>query len=276
MLKPILLKTLLSAVVFLICFVLYVRFLESTTVFLPSKEILANPQSVGLTYEDVFFRTKDNVPLHGWLVKAPDAVATMIFLHGNAGNVGDRLGKLMVLHKMGVNVFLVDYRGYGLSQGNPTERGMYLDAIAAYDYLKNRKDLDGSRLIAYGVSLGGCAAVDLATKRDVAALIVDSTFTNAADMSKKILPFVPSFLLSIKLDNAAKIVRVDVPKLFIHSEDDETVPYAFGKELYSTAAAPKSFLKISGTHNDGHVSSQRIFVDGMWNFLSTNGFLNQS
>ncbi len=275
MLKPILMKVLFTAVVCLIGFVLYVRFLERSTVFLPSKEILANPRSMDLDYEDVFFRTRDNVPLHGWLVKSPGAVSTLIFLHGNAGNVGDRLGKLLILHKIGVNVFLIDYRGYGLSQGRPTERGMYLDAIAAYDYLKTRKDLKDTRLIAYGVSLGGAAAVDLALKRPVDALIVDSTFTSAADMAKKILPVVPSVLLSVKLDNAAKISRVEVPKLFIHSEDDEVVPYDYGKQLYSLARPPKSFLKISGTHNDGLVSSGRVFVDGIWNFLSTHDFLKR-
>jgi fermentation-respiration switch protein FrsA (DUF1100 family) len=147
----------------------------------------------GIEYEDVFFKTKDNKTINGWLVKVSDDAATILFSHGNAGNISNRIGKIAIFKNMGLNVFVFDYRGYGNSEGMPSEKGIYLDALGAYDYLKERSDIRGDKIIAYGASLGGAVAVELATKRSVAALIVDSSFSSAADMAKKILPIVPSF-----------------------------------------------------------------------------------
>jgi len=270
-------KILIGCIFAFILFVAYVRFLEATTIFLPSKDVLATPRDIGLAYEDVYFQTIDHKRLNGWLVKAPgEANATLIFLHGNAGNIGDRVEKAALFHQMGLNIFLMDYRGYGHSRGRPTEQGMYYDALAAHDYLKSRKDINHDRIISYGVSLGGAAAVDLALRRRVACLIVESSFSSAADMGRVILPFVPSFLLSVKMDNEEKIKKIMAPKLFIHSENDETVPFALGKKLYDTAPIPKMFLKITGSHNDGHMTSRKLYIDGVWGFLNKIGLVSDS
>lgn len=251
----------------------YVRFIEATTIFLPNKHLSFTPKQIGIPFEEIFFRTKDRLRLNGWLVKSVSAkrpAATLLFLHGNAGNMGDRLDKIKLFRQLGLNVFIVDYRGYGLSEGRPTEQGMYLDALAAFDYLKTRRDIDINKICVYGESLGGVAATYLAAHRPVAGLIADATFSSAADMGRHIMPVIPSFLISVKMDSLQRVKAMAVPKLFIHSTEDETVPYALGKKLYQAAAAPKQFLKITGGHNDGHLAPQTTYVNGIKNFLTTH------
>lgn len=262
----------------LVAFVLYVRYLESHSIFYPSRRILATPADVGLPFEDVSIKTEDAVMIHGWFIPSPQdplqggqevarGEGTVIFLHGNAGNIGDRLGKIQFFHELGVDVLIIDYRGYGKSQGRPTEDGLYRDALAAYDYLCGRRDIDPRRIIAYGASLGGAVAVDLASQRPLSGLIVDSTFPSAADMARRIYPFVPSFLIQTKLDSLTKIRNLKIPKLFIHSKDDEIVPLALGRRLFEAAPAPKEFLEIAGSHNEGYFDSQGKIAEAMIRFL---------
>lgn len=263
-------KILIYLILFAVLFVAYVRVVEMRTVFFPDKHIVATPKDVGIAYEDVYFKTQDGFVLNGWLIKSsqsPESRATFIFSHGNAGNISGRLEKIMMLHRLGVNIFIFDYRGYGKSEGRPTEKGMYLDAMAAFDHLKERSDISKDKLISYGVSLGGAAAVDLAVRRPVAALIVESTITSAADMSKKILPIVPAFVLSLKLDSISKIKDIKVPKLIAHSPEDEMIPFVFGQKLFEAAASPKEFLELQGDHNSGFALSQDILLQGLQGFL---------
>lgn len=255
----------------IVLFVLYIRYLEYRSIFYPSRKILATPADIGLSFEDVYLKTQDGITIHGWFVPSTGAKATLIFLHGNAGNIGDRLEKIQIFQGLGLNVFIIDYRGYGKSEGRPTEAGIYKDALAAYDHLLSRRDVDPKRVIAYGASLGGTAAVDLATKRRLYALIVDSSFTNAVDMAKRIYPFIPSFLVGIKMDNIGKIKTITIPKLFIHSKDDEIVPLELGRRLFEAAAPPKEFLEITGGHNEGYSESQEKIIRGMELFLNDCG-----
>lgn len=254
-------------------FAAYVRYLESVSIFYPSRRLAATPQDLGIPFEDVDIRTPDNVRLHGWLIKAPSAKSTLLFFHGNAGNIGDRLGKIDLFHRMGLNVLIIDYRGYGNSEGRPTEKGIYSDAAAAYDYLAGRGDLDGRKIIGYGASLGGAVAVDLAARRPVSCLIVDSGFSSAADMAGRIYPFVPPFLLGTKMDSIGKIKGIAVPKLFLHGTADRTVPLELGRKLYDAAPAPKEFIGLSGGHNDGHILDGDKFREGIKNFLKGQGLI---
>lgn len=244
-----------------------IRYFEYRSIFYPVRAIAATPAAIGLLFEDVSIKTQDNVIINGWLVKSSTARGTLLFLHGNAGNIGDRLEKIRMFHQMGLHVLIIDYRGYGKSGGRPGEAGIYLDALAAYDYLRGRRDIAPARIIGYGASLGGAAVIDLATKRELAALIVDSSFTSAADMAKLVYPFIPSFLIKIKLDSVGKIRSVTTPKLFLHSREDELVPFALGEKLYQAAAPPKEFLELSGGHNTGFDDSQEKILLGMTDFL---------
>lgn len=264
-------KIFLYVLSFCVLFVLYVRYLENKMLFVPAKEILADPSEIGLQFEDVYFLTKDQVKLNGWFIPARNARATLIFCHGNAGNIGDRLGKIELFHRLGLSLFIFDYRGYGNSQGRPTEKGMYQDTLSAYDYVMTRDSVDAARIIVYGASLGGTAAIDLATQRKFAGVIVDSSFTNAVDMGKRIVPFVPSFLLRIKLDSAAKIKALRAPILFLHSVDDEMVPYDLGRKLYELANEPKQFVDLRGGHNDGHIDARDDFIKAVADFIERIG-----
>lgn len=261
-------KVILYIIVVPILFALYVRYLEKMSVFVPEKNIFSVPKEIGLNFEDVYFDTSDGVKLNGWFVGAKDAKSTLLFFHGNAGNIGDRLGKIALFHKLGLNVFIFDYRGYGKSEGSPTEEGIYKDGLAAFDYLVTRNDVYKNRIIGYGASLGSAVAVDLATKRPLAALILDGTFSSATDMAKWIYPFIPSFLIQTKLDSVSKIKNIAIPQLFIHSMDDEVVPIQLGQRLYEEANEPKEFLEICGNHNDGHLNDLDKFSNGIAQFLT--------
>jgi len=267
-------KTFVIAIfIIFLCLTAYVRYLESVTVFHPSHELSATPSQRGLDFENVTLRTKDHYLINGWLMKHPRAASTMLYFHGNAGNIADRLDKISVFYNLGLNVFIIDYRGYGKSQGKPSEHGIYEDALAAYDYLAARPDIARDKIWAYGASLGGAVAVDLSTKRHLACLIIDSSFSSAADMGKTIYPLIPSFFLQTKMDSSAKIKNITIPKLFFHSPEDRVVPIRLGRKLYEAAPSPKKFIETSGGHNDNHVVTQEIWIQGIREFLKPLGLL---
>lgn len=247
-------------------FVAFVYFLESKSVFYPSKDIDHTPEEAGLPYEEVTIEA-GNDKIHGWFVARPAHARTVLFFHGNGGNIGDRLDKMVLFDQLGLNVFIIDYSGYGKSTGRPTEQGMYREAEAAYKFLTEHKKIQPASIIVYGESLGGAPAVDLAAKHDVGRLILDSTFSSARDMAKHIYPFVPGILVRTKLDSESKIGQVKAPKLFFHSRTDRTVPFALAQKLYRAAGEPKKFVEIQGGHNDGYVHSQSIFFEEIRNFV---------
>lgn len=264
------LKILYYALLIAVGLFLYVRFYEAKAIFFPAKKIVATPLDVGLPFEDIFFLSADGVTLNGWLVRSPSRDApVLLFLHGNAGNLGNRLDKIAIFHKLGLNVFAIDYRGYGKSQGRPTEEGLYTDARSAYDYLRHRKDFQAHTIILYGESIGCTVAIDLASRQTVAALIAEGAFSSARDMAKVIVPAVPTFLLRVKMDALGKIPAVTAPKLFIHSRYDEIVPFRLARKLFDAAQGPKEFLEIDGDHNQGYALSYGVYTQGLENFLRT-------
>lgn len=258
-------------VIALCCFVaifLLVKHLERTAVFFPGKVISTTPAHAGLSYEDLYIKTSDGIKINAWLVKAGNA-PTIIFAHGNAGTMSERVMKVKFFHDLGLNVLIFDYRGYGKSQGHPTEEGVYQDAQAVYDYLQTRTDIDRSRIIAYGASLGGVVAIDLASKRKLAGLVVESSITSAHDMARRLYPSLPSWMMSVKFDSLSKVGKITVPKLFLYSRQDEVVPFSMGHKLYEVAANPKSFIEISGGHNDGVFITDPSVREEFRKFLET-------
>jgi fermentation-respiration switch protein FrsA (DUF1100 family) len=251
----------------LVILALYVRYLEDKVVFHPERELCAAPDDCALAYEDITIQASDKTQLHGWFIPHPQAAQTVLFLHGNAGNISHRLEKIETFHHFGLNVFIFDYRGYGKSQGVPSEDGIYLDAIAAFDYLASRVDVDASRIVAYGASLGGAVAVDLATKRNLMGLILDSTLSSGRDMARRLFPFIPNFMIRIRLDSITKIKSLTIPKFFIHPQDDEVIPYALGQKLFQAAPGPKKFVTIFGGHNDSWAVSQSVWIDSVKAFF---------
>ncbi|MCP4650727.1 MAG: alpha/beta hydrolase [PVC group bacterium] len=255
--------TILAFFLFVYC---YARYLERSALYYPEKEIVLKPNDVGLAFEEVHFTAKDKVKLHGWYIPAKDAQTSLIFCHGNGGNISHRMDKILLFNNLGVNMFIFDYRGYGKSKGRSSEAGFYNDAEAAYKYLKSRGDA-GRKIIIYGESLGGAVAVDLAAKVPVAGLILESTFTNVLDMAKVVYPLLPGFLVQSKFDSLSKIKTIDVPKLCMHSQDDNIVPFRLGKKLFDAASEPKQFLEIYGAHNDSFLNSEEEIKIKLRNFF---------
>lgn len=263
----------------------YIKYIEIHSIFFPLAEIEFTPEFINLTYEDVYIETKDNIKINGWFIPHlpqdriglgqegagfiphPNAKYTILFCHGNAGNIGQRMDKIDLLHQIGTNIFIIDYRGFGRSQGRPSEDGIYIDAQAAYGYLVNIRHIKPENIILYGESLGGAVAVDLASKVKVMALIVEGTFSRGRDMAKRMYPFLPSILFSHKFDSLKKIKEVKVPKLFIHSKDDEIVPLNLAKRLFNAACEPKYFVEMDGGHNEGFLESQGKYTSSIASFI---------
>ena len=265
--KVVIYRITLYIVTAIVLLVIYVKYLENHSIFFPTKNIELNPESINLPFEDIFLETKDNIKINGWFIPYNNAKYTVLFCHGNAGNIADRLDKISLFHGLGVNIFIIDYRGYGRSQGKPSENGFYLDAKAGYDYLVNRRYIKPSHIILYGESLGGAVAIDLASKVEIGGLIAEGTFSTVRDMAKKFYPFLPSFLFSNKFDSLTKIKAVYAPKLFIHSKDDEIVPFTLAKKLYHAAGEPKQFVEIIGEHNTAFLDSGQAFLSKINSFI---------
>lgn len=250
-------------------FIGYFRYLERRSIYFPMRQIEYTPKEVGLSYEDIFFKTEDGVELNGWFIPAERARSTILFLHGNAGNISHRFEKIQIFHDLDLNVFIFDYRGYGKSRGSPSENGLYLDAKAAYDHLVSKEGIRKDEIILFGESLGGSVAVDLASKREVKAIIVESTFSSAKDIARRIYPFIPQFFITSDFDSVKKIKDVRIPKLIIHSVDDEIVPFDLGQKLFEIAPSPKTFLKLRGGHNTAFLDSEAEFKQGIRSFVSS-------
>jgi len=259
---------LLFVVIIFLGLFLYTKFLEKKTVFFPEKEILLYPEDVGLLYENVFIKTADGAKLNGWYIPYEKATYTVLFFHGNAGNISYRLDKMMVLRSLGFNIFMIDYRGFGLSQGKLTEKGLYLDAEAAYSYLRQVRGLKSENIIIYGSSLGSAVAVDLATKENVRALILEGVLSSAKDVAVRRYPYLPAFAFSYKLDSLKKIKQVNVPKLFLHSVNDEVLDIEMAIKLFKTASEPKKFIKLKGEHATCYNESKVEFLKAIESFVN--------
>jgi hypothetical protein len=238
-------------------------------VYLPETRMVGTPHDIQLSYEAIYFKTRDDVELFGWYVPASNSRGTILFCHGNAGNISDRLDYLGIFHRLGLSTFIFDYRGFGLSAGHPTEAGTYLDSEAAWDFLVNRKGIPAERMILYGESLGGAVAARLAASQPPGALILASAFTSLPDLASRLYPLFPVRTLSrFSYDTLASVRRVGCPIMVIHSPEDEIVPFSQGRELYSTANSPKDLLGIKGDHNSGFITSGEIYTQGIDRFIS--------
>lgn len=246
---------------------------ERNSVYFPYRPIEATPETIGLNYEDIYYMTQDRVKINGWFIhsKGP-ARATVIFCHGNAGNISHRLEIIKVLNALDLNIFIFDYRGYGRSSGRPSEKGTYLDALGAYEYITGREDVDKEKIIIHGKSLGGAIAVNLVDNINNGFLIVESAFTSVPDIGKEIYPFLPIHLVgTIKYDSIEKIKRIDVPKLIIHSKQDEIVPFHHGISLFNNASDPKEFYEMLGGHNEAMLIYEEEYRSRIDEFLKNNG-----
>jgi fermentation-respiration switch protein FrsA (DUF1100 family) len=244
-----------------VCFYLFYSKIENFFVFFPQSHLDQKPEDLHLKYKEVFFDTEDGRKLHGWLFPLPEKSPLILFFHGNAGNISHRLDNVRLLLNQGLSVFIFDYRGYGKSTGRPSEKGLYRDGIAAYDHLVREEHITSENIVLFGRSLGAAVAVDIALKREVKALILESAFTSTKDMAKTMFLFgLLAPVLPPNYNNLKKIVRIDVPKLIIHGTEDNIVPYSMGEKLFDASKAPKIFFPIEEAgHNDTYFVDQRKY-----------------
>ena len=248
---------------------LCIRWLERKSLYYPTRELEATPELLKLRFEDITFVAEDGVVLHGWWLPCANARGTVIHCHGNAGNISHRLDLAADLHRLGVNVFLFDYRGYGRSRGRPTERGLYRDARAAYEFVRAQYgDTAHPPILVQGQSLGGPVAAQLALDKPVRGLLLESAFTSVPDMARQLYPLLPAGLLcTSRYATLDKIRHITCPKLLAHSTQDEMIPYAQGRQLFDAAAPPKRFCALTGGHNDAGWASSAEYRRALADFL---------
>ncbi len=245
---------------------------QSRFVYFPTKDIEETPKDVGLKYADVVFSTEDGVGLHGWFVPAhrERARAVVLFCHGNGGNISHRLQSIHLFHRLGYDTFIFDYRGYGKSEGKPTEKGTYLDTEAAWNYLLTEKQAAPEEIIVFGRSLGGAIAAQLARNHSPAGLIVESSFTSVPDLGSEMFPFLPVRIISrFDYDTVESVRETTCPLLVVHSRDDDLIPFAHGRRIFDAANEPKQFLEITGSHNEGFLDSLEEYSAALEKFISS-------
>jgi fermentation-respiration switch protein FrsA (DUF1100 family) len=237
---------------------------------LPDRALGASPSDIGLDYEDVSLTTSDNERLHGWYIPAADSRGVLLFFHGNAGNISHRLDSIKIFHELGLDVLIIDYRGYGQSTGKTTEQGTYLDAQAAWDYLTNSRRVPAGRIIVFGRSLGGAIGAWLGAQNTPAAVIIESSFSSGVDMARRIYPFLPVRLITrLQYPVVDYAAQLDCPVLVVHSRHDEIIPFTMGQAIYAAVKQKKKFLELRGDHNNGFLISQREYVAGFKDFTQT-------
>jgi hypothetical protein len=273
--------TILLLLVLVVAFALWLRWYEPRMIYYPDRHIDHTPDQLGLQYEDVTLTTPDGLRINGWFLPAvplakaglpaskPNAKLTVLLFHGNAGNISHRFEKLAVLRELGVDTFIIDYRGYGRSQGTPDEQGTYRDARAAYDYLIQQRTLSPPSIVVYGESLGAAIAADLASKVNVGGLVLEEAFTSVGDVGQKMFPFLPvRWLVRNKYDTLSKMPRVRVPLLILHSRDDEFFSLRHARRLLAAANEPKQLVELRGGHNDAFLVSASTYHDALQKFFA--------
>jgi fermentation-respiration switch protein FrsA (DUF1100 family) len=251
---------------------LWVRWQERSGLFFPARDLYRSPAAEGLAFEDVHFNSGGS-ELHGWYIPA-SGNQVVLWMHGNAGNIADRLDQAVEMKRsLGVSSLMFDYRGYGKSEGRPSEKGLYQDAEAAFKWLTGTMGVDPGNIILYGHSLGSAVSVDLALAKGMSAsgMVLENPFTSAADVARTIYFGLPvGLVMSVKLDNIGRIGEVKMPILVIHGVSDTVIPFKMGKELFDAAPEPKTFLPIAGgDHSDCYVVGGASYWDA-WRALLEN------
>lgn len=237
----------------------------------PTRQVEISPDAAGLPFETLRIATEDGETLDGWHVPASDARATLLFFHGNAGNIGHRVEMIALFHRLGLNVLIIDYRGYGRSSGKPSEAGTYRDAEAAWRHLTETRHVAAGDIVIFGESLGGAVAAQLAQRHAPRALVLYAAFTSIPDMAHELYPYLPTRLIArFHYDTRAALIGLRCPLLILHSKEDEIVPYRQAQQLLAAAPEPKRLVELRGGHNDAPFVSRERFAQGVAEFLQVS------
>ena len=244
---------------------------EKYFIFKPHNELIGTPKDLGIDFEDIYFESTSNVILNGWFINN-NYEQTIVWLHGNGGNISHRLNSLKNLYEnTKYNIFIFDYRGYGKSNGDVSESGAYQDSLSAITLLNKTYLIDTDKIILFGRSLGCSIACEIATKINPLALILESAFTSARKMAKLKFPFLPGVenLISDKFNTYKKINQINCPILFVHGTMDTTIPIEMGVELYEKYQNTKEFIEA---RNAGHNNVEEVL--GIKYFEQIESFVN--
>jgi hypothetical protein len=245
------------------------NWLNNHLVYAPQREWDTVPTDYNIPYEDVTFVTADAVKLSAWYIPAQAPAGTVLFCHGNGGNISHRIDTITVLRKLGMNVLVFDYRGYGKSEGSPSEEGTYRDAEAAWAYLVETRREKPERIVIHGQSLGGAVAAHLAMSRTPAGLIVESSFYDITELGAELFRWLPVRWLSrMKYSTAEYVKGARCPVLVIHSRDDDMIAPHHGQKIFAAAPQPKRMLEIHGDHNYGFSESSEIYNPALRQFFA--------
>jgi uncharacterized protein len=256
---------LLSLLGLLVIALMLYRF-EHSQVYHPTRDAEYTPDDVGRPAEDVWLKTSDGLRLHAWFFAAdqssPRAKFVMLFCHGNGGNLTSRPGYYRAILETGVNLLTFDYRGYGRSDGEPSEAGTYTDAEAAYQWLRTR-GFAPEHILVWGESLGGGIASHVAATEPVGGLMLQSTFTSIPDIGAELFPWLPVKLISrIKYDTHSRLPHLKCPVVVMHSRGDTTIRFHHGERNFAAAREPKAFVELEGDHNDPLLANRAAYVSG--------------
>lgn len=266
------------AVALLVCYIAiagWVYFSQKRLLYHPWQELVATPEDVGLEYKDALFTNELGTPIHGWWLPHENARHTVLFSHGNGGNISHRLETFRIFHQLGLSLFIYDYSGYGQSGGDCSEEGTQADARAAWDWLVNKQGVRPESIVLFGRSLGGAVTAQLAADlcnqgHCPAGLILESTFTSVPDMGAHIYPWLPVRQLATYQYNSVKALSdVRLPALFAHSPNDDIVPYESGRALYEGYQGPKHFMEMVGDHNHGYLEMGPRYPEELNRFLTS-------
>ncbi|MDP3534801.1 MAG: alpha/beta hydrolase [Halomonas sp.] len=267
-------KTVLSLAIIYALLVALMWAFQERLLYLPNagREHIATPSDRGLVWEAVTLNTEDNVALDAWWVPAPNPRASLLFFHGNAGNISHRLESIAQFQRLGLSVLIIDYRGYGRSEGSPSEAGTALDARAAWQWLRDEGN-ETDEIVVFGRSLGAAVAAELAASLEEhhaapAAVILESPFRSVPELAQQLYPFLPArWLARIDYPVESYVTQISAPLLVIHSRDDEIIPFTQGEAVYQAAQEPKQLLEIQGGHNTGFLDSEPTYSESIDAFL---------
>jgi len=244
--------------------------LQEYVIFPATRNIYRTPSSAPFNwrFEEIFLDVNGE-RTHAWFIPLEGAATTVLFSHGNAGNMADRLESIQLLRTLGFSVLAYDYGGYGRSTGRPSEKRIYADAKASWEYLTKVRGVAPETILLFGRSLGGAATAYLAARVKPAAVVLESTFCSLPAVVRD-MPFGNFMAKGIRhsFPTLERVPYFQAPLLVIHSPEDTLIPYKHGKAIYEAAKAPKMFLGIRGNHNDGFVRSMDAYLAGWKRFLS--------
>lgn len=250
--------------------VLYVRQPDFT--FYPTRELVSSPKEVGLEFEDVTLTSANGNRIHGWYVPGKVTSKALLFFHGNGGNISHRNDSLLIFNRLGFSVLIIDYQGYGKSEGTVGETRMYEDGRSAYRYLVEQRGYRERDIVVFGRSLGGAVAARIASENRPAGVVLESTFSSAADMAGQLFPLLSRVMIRrYSFDTATYAKRIHSPVLILHSRADEVIPFELGEKVYAAANKPKIFAEMEGDHNHAFIQSQPAYQQVLGRFMDIVG-----